>query len=107
VILRTVLIQAVAAADIDRAIDFYRIEAGSETSERFVRKLEQTLQRLSQYPEAGSLRYAHSLSIDDLRSIQIKGFPWMLFYILGTDVSVIRLLHSHSDIPAWLLQDRD
>lgn len=104
--LRTVRINASAAADIDRTIDIYRSEAGAAISRRFVESLQKCLLLLAEFPETGSPRYAHSLNIDDLRSLQISGFPWTLFYIVKTDVTVIRLLHSHSDIPAWLSDEK-
>jgi toxin ParE1/3/4 len=105
VTLRAVRLNAVAALDIDRTIDGYRSDAGAAVARRFVASLQQSLLLLAEYPETGSLRYAQSLNIKDLRTLQIKGFPWMLFYIVQTEVTVIRMLHSHSDIPSWLADE--
>jgi len=38
-----------------------------------------------------------------LRTIGLKGFPWLVFYREGeTHVDIWRVLHAKRDMPAWL-----
>jgi toxin ParE1/3/4 len=52
-------------------------------------------------PSAGSARYAHELEVPGLRSWQVKGYAYLVFYIERDDyVDVWRVLHGSRDIPA-------
>ena len=98
-----VVLRALAAADIDAAVDHYREEAGSRAALDFVDTLEAAVGHLRRYPDSGSLRFAFELEIPELRSWALQGFPYLIFYVPQQDrLDVWRVLHARRDIPAHL-----
>lgn len=99
-------LRAVAAADIDAAVDYYRETAGGDTAIDFVDSFESALAHLTRYPFGGSLRFGYELEIPDLRSWSLKKFPYLIFYLPGDDhLDIWRILHAKRDIPSHLQAD--
>lgn len=92
-----------AQEDVAAALDRYRFEAGSEVATRFADAVMERLNMLAQRPQLGSRSHAPILDIDGLRSIRLRRFPYLLFYVEHDDsVDVVRLLHNRRDIAAAL-----
>ncbi len=102
-----VALRALAAADIDSAVVYYRTEACPAVALDFVEALEAAIGHLSQHPLAGSLRFAYELGIPGLRCWSLRRFPYLVFYLTAHDdrVDVWRVLHARRDIPASLATD--
>lgn len=90
-------------SDLDNAVLWYAKEAGAKTAERFVEAVEQAEASALAYPGLGSTRFANLVKPLDLRTLPIRDFPYLYFY-LPTDVGidVIRVLHTAQDIPRHL-----
>ncbi len=96
---RPVRLRAVAVADVDRAVEWYRTEAGVEVALRFVDAIEATVDRIGRSPRGGSLRLAFELDIPELRFRQVPGFPYLVFYVVADEVvDVWRILHTRRDV---------
>ena len=102
-----VALRALATADIDSAVIYYRTEAGPAVALDFVEALEAAIDHLSQHPRVGSLRFAYELDIPGLRCWSLQRFPYLVFYLTAHDdrVDVWRVLHARRDIPASLATD--
>jgi toxin ParE1/3/4 len=99
-------LRAVAAADVDAAIDYYRGNAGPDIAVDFINDLEAAISHLTRYPFSGSLRFGYELEIPDLRSWSLTNFPYLIFYLPDEDhLDIWRVLHAKRDIPAHLLPD--
>lgn len=91
-----------AEQDVADAIDYYLGES-PELALRFVDALEQAYRHIQKHPGTGSPRYAHELSIPDLRCWPLRRFPYLVFYREGTEaIDIWRILHGQRDIPVWL-----
>ena len=71
--------RALAQQDIDKAFDHYLGVAGTEIAVDFVRELDACMQRIEQFPGAGSPRYAELLDVEGLRFSIIERFPYLVF----------------------------
>ena len=99
-------LRALAAGDIEAAVDRYRHEAGPHVALDFVDALEAASNHLRNYPNSGSLRFAFELEIPELRSWPLQKFPYLIFYVPENDrIDVWRVLHARRDIPAYLSSD--
>ncbi|SLK11692.1 type II toxin-antitoxin system RelE/ParE family toxin [Novosphingobium mathurense] len=100
---KLVIPRAKARADVDFAVEHYADEAGADVAFSFIDALEQAYTFIGQMPAAGSLRWSHELNLPELRTIRLKGFPWLVFYLeFETHVDVWRVLHAKRDMSAWL-----
>lgn len=92
-----------ADEDIEDTIAYYFSEAGVEIATAFANRLEEALQKISRHPAIGSPRYGHSLQIAHLRHLPMTKFPHLIFYVeKDRHIEIVRVLHSRTDIPAWL-----
>ncbi len=99
-------LRALAAADIEAAVAYYRDEAGEQVALDFVDALEAAIETLRDRPLIGSLRFAYELEIPELRSWPVEAFPYLLFYVPDAErVDVWRVLHAKRDIPSVLVDD--
>lgn len=97
-------LRAVATADLDAAVDYYRDHAGPDIAVDFVEDLEGAISHLSRYPLSGSLRFGYELEIPDLRSWPLTKFPYLIFYLPDDDhLDIWRILHVKRDIPTYLV----
>lgn len=100
---KLVIPRAKARADIDLAVEYYADKAGADVAFSFIDALEQAYTFMGEMPAAGSPRWSHELNLPGLRTIRLKGFPWLVFYLeFETHVDVWRVLHAKRDVPAWL-----
>lgn len=100
---KPVIPRAKAQADVDLAVEYYADEAGADVAFSFIDALEQAYAFIGEMPAAGSPRWSHDLNLPGLRTIGLKGFPWLVFYLeFETHVDVWRALHAKRDMPAWL-----
>ncbi len=107
-IAKPVLPRAKARADVDTAVEYYASEAGPDVAFDFIDALEQAYAFIGEMPAAGSPRWSHELSLPGLRTIGLKGFPWLVFYLeFEAHVDVWRVLHAKRDIPAWVIDVDD
>lgn len=103
---KPVVPRARARADVELAIDHYSSEAGADVAISYIDALEQVYAYIGRVPAAGSLRWSYELNLPGLRSIGLKGFPFLVFYVeLETHIDVWRVLHAKRDIPAWMVTD--
>jgi toxin ParE1/3/4 len=103
VIQKRSILRSAADRDVREAIEFYLTEGAQQAALKFIDALEQALNEIENHPGIGSTRYAHELDLPDLRFWQLKGYPYVLFYIEREDhVDVWRVLHGSRDIPSWL-----
>lgn len=105
---KSVIPRARAHADVDLAGEYYADEAGADVTVGFIDALEQAYTFIGEMPAARSTRWVHELNLPGLRTIRLKGFPWIVFYLeFETHVDVWRVLHAKRDIPAWLAEVDD
>lgn len=105
---KPVVPRARAREDVDAALDHYLREAGPDIALAFIDALEGAYGFIGGSPAAGSPRWAHDLNLPGLRSLRLKGFPWIVFYIdLEQHVDVWRVLHAKRDIPRWMSDGED
>jgi toxin ParE1/3/4 len=95
--------RAQADRDIDDAVAYYLNEVSEQAALGFVDALERALAHISRHPASGSPRYAHELSLPDLRFWPMSRYPYLIFYVEGPiHIDVWRVLHGQRDIPAWM-----
>ncbi len=95
--------RARALEDIEQAVDHYVQEAGLDTAYAFIDALEHAYAYIGTHAQAGSTRWAHELNLPGLRSVRLKPFPWVVFYMpYPTHVDVWRVLHAKRDMAAWI-----
>ena len=89
--------------DIDSALGYLLEEANPSVAHRFIDAVESAFAHLAHFAESGSPRLAHELEIPDLRSWPLRGFPYLICYVVQNEtVDVWRVLHQQRDIPTWL-----
>lgn len=99
----TIVPREIARRDVQDAIDTYLTTAGEKVALAFIDEIERSYRILAEQPGIGSLRYAYELSLPDLRALQLRRFPYLVFYRhLENRIDVWRVLHAKRDIPAWL-----
>ena len=94
------VLRAAARRDVDEAIEHYLEAAGSDVALGFVAALEAATEHISRHPRSGSSRYGHELNLPGLRSLPLKSYPQVVFYMEArTRIDVWRVLHGRRDIP--------
>ena len=100
--------RTLALGDIDQAITRYLEQEAPAAALGFVEALERAYTHISKNPATGSPRYAHALSIPELRSWPLSKYPYFVFYVERSEhIDVWRVLHMKRDIPAWMADDAD
>jgi toxin ParE1/3/4 len=100
---KPVILRNLAQQDIEAEIDYYAQVAGTDAALHFIEALRQAYALISIHPAAGSPRYAFELGLPGLRSVSLKRFPYLLFYIeQNTQIEVWRVLHAQRDIPGQM-----
>ncbi len=98
---KPILLREVAQRDVRAAVDHYFREAGPDIALAFIDALRSTFQAVAVHPALGSPRYASELALPGLRSLAMKGFPHLVFYIDRDDhIDIWRVLHGRRDIPS-------
>lgn len=100
--------RAKAREDVDIAVEYYADEAGADVAFSFIDAVEQAYTFIGEMPAAGAPRWSHELNLPGLRTMGLKGFPWLVFYLdFETHVDVWRVLHAKRDMPARLADVED
>lgn len=100
--------RARALEDVAQAVDHYAQEAGLDIAHAFIDALEQAYHFIGTMPQAGSTRWAYELNLPGLRSVRLKAFPWIVFYVAHAGhVDVWRVLHARRDMAAWMQDEAD
>lgn len=100
---KPVHLRALAANDIELAVDHYLAEAGADVAAQFIDAIQRDLGRLARQPQLGSLRFAYELGIPDMRAWPVHRFPHVVFYVEQDQrLDVWRVLHERRDIPSHL-----
>ena len=100
---KTLIQRKLALDDVDQAIAYYLGQDAEAAALGFVDALEHAYAHISKNPATGSPRYAHELSIPELRSWPLSKHPYLVFYTERADqIDVYRVLHMKRDIPAWM-----
>lgn len=98
-----IVLRGRARHDIDEAIDHNSTVATSALALAFIDALEETFSHVADHPASGSPRYAYELALPGLRSLVVKGSPYLVFCVeREADIDVWRVLHAARDIPTWL-----
>ena len=97
-----------AIRDADDAVDYYRREAGERAALGFIAALDRAWRHIAHHPATGSSRYAHELDLPGLRPWPLRRYPYLVFFVEREDhIDVWRVLHAHSDLPAWMNEPQD
>lgn len=105
---KPIVLRGRARHDIDKAIDHYSTVAPPAVVLAFINALEETFGHMAEHPASGSPRYADELALPGLRSLVVKGFPYVVFYVeREADIDAWRVLHAARDISAWLREPRN
>ncbi|MER8441916.1 type II toxin-antitoxin system RelE/ParE family toxin [Mesorhizobium sp. M1066] len=100
---KAIIPRSLALRDIEDAVDYYAREVGSHMALGYVEDLQNAYKLIASHPASGSLRYGYEIGLPGLRSVQLKRYPYLLFYLEQIDhIDVWRVLHAKMDIPAWL-----
>ena len=100
---RVVLLEQ-AERDLEDAFYFYGREAGRAVALKFVEGWEAVLRSIHEHPAIGSTHHAHAVDLPGLRSLGIRRFPYLAFYMEHDDrIDVWRVLHAQRDLQAWVL----
>ena len=79
-------------------VRYYRSEAGAQTANRLIERLQQAVKALEDNPAIGSPALGKELGIRGLRTWLIKGFPLVLWYFDRDDcVDIVRLVGQRQD----------
>ena len=95
---RSIVILPRAHSDLYE-IGLYLSERSLETSKRFNRAVDRTLEYLLKAPESGEKRNYSNPEYANIRIWQVSGFPnHLIFYRVGDmDITVVRVLHGARD----------
>ncbi|MEI9415786.1 type II toxin-antitoxin system RelE/ParE family toxin [Mesorhizobium sp. Cs1321R2N1] len=100
---KAIVPRTLALRDIENAVDYYAREVGSHAALGYVDDLQNAYKLIADHPASGSLRYGYEIGLPSLRSVQLKRYPYLIFYLEQADhIDVWRVLHAKIDIPAWL-----
>ncbi len=97
----------VVTRDIQDILRYYlQPEDGQALALRFIEAFQTELKHVEEFPAIGSPRLGEQLSLPGLRSIQMPGIPYIVFYEeLDQTIDVWRILHARRDLPAYLISD--
>ena len=99
-----VVIAQRAEQDLASQFGWYIENAGVEVAGRYLRAVDQTIQRLASYPDLGIRRHFQSPELAGIRSFQVAR-PFdkhLVFYQAGDQLSVERVMHGARDLPRRL-----
>jgi toxin ParE1/3/4 len=92
-----------ARRDGRAAARYYLSEAGEGVALDFADALRDAFNLIGDAPQIGSPRYAHDLGKPCLRSLQLRRYPYLVFYIERRDhVEILRVLHARRDISSLI-----
>jgi plasmid stabilization system protein ParE len=104
-----VVIALRAEQDMTLQHQWYLENASVEVAERYLMAVDQTIQRLAVHPELGLSCHFQSMELARIRSLQAAR-PFdkhLVFYQIGEQLSIERIMHGSRDLPRRLLEDLD
>ncbi len=101
-----ILITPKASKDIDNITD-YIAENNPDAALRFFDATRQTIAKLAQTPQIGSLYPLANSRLQGLRKWKVKGFDkYLIFYLIENNLlKIIRIIHVSRDISTILNQE--
>jgi len=100
---KAIIPRELANRDVVEAIQHYLDEGAAPAALGFIDALEHAFAHIGRNPASGSPRYAHELNLPGLRSWPLTRYPYLVFYVEGSDrIDIWRVLHAQRDIPAWM-----
>ncbi|MCC7060825.1 MAG: type II toxin-antitoxin system RelE/ParE family toxin [Burkholderiaceae bacterium] len=100
---RPVVPREQAHRDVADAVAHHLAVEAEAAALRFIDALEKAYIHIARHPATGSPRYAHELNLPGLRTWRLTHHPYLVFHVERPDhIDVWRVLHGHSDIPAWM-----
>ncbi|MEN8165655.1 MAG: type II toxin-antitoxin system RelE/ParE family toxin [Acidobacteriota bacterium] len=100
---KPIIPRALAAQDVEQAIEHYLEEQAAHAALGFIDALEGAYDHIARHPASGSPRLGHELDLPNLRSWPLNTFPYIVFYLERPDhIDVWRVLHQKRDIPSSL-----
>ncbi len=96
-------------AEQDMALQYgwYLENTDLEVAGRYLRAIDQAIQRLASCPELGFRRHFQSPELAGIRSFQVAR-PFdkhLIFYQSGNQLSIERIMHGARDLPRRLLEE--
>jgi len=92
-----------ARADVLSAALYYRDQVDAQLAAEFIDAVEEAVRSIGAFPGIGSTRFAEMLRIPGLRTVALRRFPHIIFYVERPDqVEIWRVLHARRDIPEAL-----
>ena len=64
---KSIIPRGLVRSDVEAAVDYYVLEAGTEVALGFIDALEAAYDLIARHPESESLRYGYELGLPDLR----------------------------------------
>jgi toxin ParE1/3/4 len=83
--------------------------ADRDVAERYLGAVDQTIQRLANYPDLGLRRHYQSPELAGIRSFAVAR-PFekhLIFYRAEDQLSIERVMHGARDLPRRLMEDPD
>jgi toxin ParE1/3/4 len=91
-----------AQAAIDEILDCYEREA-PHVRPGFIDALEAAVHAIGRAPSLASPRFAHQVDWPGLRSLPLKGFPHIVFFVeQPRQLAIIRVLHQSRELETLL-----
>lgn len=93
--------------DVEEIVDDYLETSPEAIALGVVDALESAYAQIGDHPGIGSLRYSYELELPGLRSWMLKGYLYLVFYLVRDDhIDVWRVLHGSRGIPRWMQETR-
>ncbi|TIV73481.1 MAG: type II toxin-antitoxin system RelE/ParE family toxin [Mesorhizobium sp.] len=105
---KPIIPRSLALRDIEDAVDYYAREAGSHVALGYVDDLQNAYKLIVSYPASGSLRFGYEVGLPGLRSLQLKRYPYLIFYFEQTDarasrIELSRISSASVMTPSWMV----
>ena len=98
--MRALIVLPAARRDLIAQADYFDAQGGTALEDRFLKECDAGFERLSQFPESGTLvRHKHA-KIEGCRFILVPGFEKILIFykVLPERIEIVRILHGARDI---------
>ena len=94
-----------ALVDLAQIVRRYTSVASAEVARSFAGAIRDAVQHIALFPASGSARMDLPLTLAEVRSWPVSGFPYLLFYADSAEtIDVFRVLHTARDIPESLAE---
>ena len=87
--MKRALQRALAQQDIVKAFDYYLAAASASVAADFVTEIDACMQRIEQFPQAGSPRYVSMLNVEGVRLSVVERFPYLVFFLNARTIRIL------------------